>query len=194
MQSLSSQPLTLFLDRDGVINQRLIGDYVRHPNAFVFLEGALEALVGLARKFDPIIVVTNQQGIGKGLMSEADLQAVHQHMLSSIQQAGGRIDAIYHCPDLAEAHPNGRKPNPHMALQAQADFPAIRFDRALMVGDSVSDLVFGQRLGMATVLLTTKPDLDQQAYAEVRPQVLAELPSLAALEVALEEGLLEGVW
>lgn len=178
-------PTTLFLDRDGVINQRIVGDYVRNRSEFVFLEGALQALVDLARKFDYIVVVTNQQGIAKGRMTEADLQDVHDYMVAQVEAAGGRLDGVYYCPHHERDAPACRKPNPGMAHQAKADFPAIEFERALMVGDSVSDLVFGQRLGMKTVLLTTKMDLDQVAYAKVAGDVWASLPSLRALNDVL---------
>lgn len=178
-------PTTLFLDRDGVINQRIVGDYVRNVSEFVFLEGALQALVDLARKFDYLVVVTNQQGIAKGRMTEADLQVIHDYMVAQIERAGGRLDGVYYCPYHERDAPICRKPNPGMAHQAQADFPAITFERALMVGDSVSDLVFGQQLGMQTVLLTTKPDLDEVAYTLVKEEVWASLPSLQALNEVL---------
>lgn len=181
------QATALFLDRDGVINQRLLGDYVRKVSEFVFLEGALEALVGLARKFDYLFVVTNQQGIAKGRMTEADLQRVHEHMITKIEAAGGRLDGVYYCPYHERDQPACRKPNTGMGHQAQADFPAVSFERSLMVGDSVSDLVFGQRLGMQTVLLTTKVDLDQVAYAKIAPTIWRSLPSLKALDALLDQ-------
>ena len=149
---------TLFLDRDGVINRRLPGAYVRTIDEFEWLPGAAEAIARLNRLFGLTIVVTNQQGIGKGLMGEADLQRVHEHLLGELAAAGGRIDAIYHCPDLASRTPNCRKPAPAMALQAQRDFPPIDFRRAVMVGDSISDMEFGQQLGMRCVLVEGKGD------------------------------------
>jgi histidinol-phosphate phosphatase family protein len=149
---------TLFLDRDGVINERLPGDYVAQWSEFQFTPRALEALAFFATHFQHIIVVTNQQGIGKGQMSEAQLAEIHQKMILEIQAAGGRIDAVYHCPDLSSALNNCRKPAPAMALKAQADFPAMDFQSSIMVGDSVSDLEFGQNLGMYNVLIEGKND------------------------------------
>lgn len=146
---------TLFLDRDGVINQRLPGAYVRRWEEFIFLPGVLLAIVLLKGYFDRIIVVTNQQGIGKGLMTNDDLHAVHRKMCREIEQAGGRIDAIYYCPDLKTRADNCRKPAPAMALQAQRDAPDIDFTRSVMVGDAASDMVFGRQLGMQTVLIET---------------------------------------
>ena len=158
---------TLFLDRDGVINQRIPGRYVADIEEFVFWDGALEAMRFFAKKFEKIIVVTNQQGIGKGLMTDAQLAHVHAHMREQIELAGGRIDAIYYCPKLAKDNPECRKPNIGMALQAQADFPDIDFEKSIMVGDSVTDMQFGLKLNMKTVFIQTKPE--DFAAAQVLP-------------------------
>lgn len=151
---------TLFLDRDGVINERIPGDYVKEVGEFVFTKDAEKAISTFARYFSRIVLVTNQQGIGKGAMTEHQLMAIHQHMLAEIERHGGRIDAIYHCPELAEHDPPCRKPNTGMAQQAKAEFPEIDFERALMVGDSESDMEFAQRLGMQHVFIGTHPDYD----------------------------------
>ena len=143
----------LFLDRDGVLNRRLPGDYVKTWNEFDFLPGVLRALRLLRPHFDPILVVTNQQGIGKGKMTEADLKSVHRLMKKVIRKKGGHIDKIYHCPDLESGQPNCRKPNKEMGMMAKADFPEIHFEESVMVGDSDPDLLFGRRLDMTTILI-----------------------------------------
>src|SRR5690606_17999981 len=96
---------TLFLDRDGVINERIPGAYVEHPAQFVFTDKCLEAMAIFKKIFKRIVVVTNQQGIGKGGMSERQLQKVHNAMRSAVERAGGRIDGIYFCPDLEKFNP-----------------------------------------------------------------------------------------
>lgn len=149
---------TLFLDRDGVINERLPGDYVSRPEDFVFIKGALEAICALSAIFGRIIVVTNQQGIGKGKMTAADLEKVHAKMVSEIEAQGGRIDAVYFCGSLSADKDPRRKPGPGMALDAQRDFPEIDFQRSVMVGDSHADMEFGFHLGMVTVLVDTKAE------------------------------------
>ena len=149
---------TLFLDRDGVINKRLPGDYVKRVEDFEFLPGTIEALAGLAAIFGKIIVVTNQQGIGKGLMQEADLQNIHDFLKHTIMIAGGRIDAIYHCPDLAEKPNSCRKPSTEMADKAKIDFPSINFKKSVMIGDSLSDMQFGKNCGMHNVLIDGKKE------------------------------------
>jgi histidinol-phosphate phosphatase family protein len=147
---------TLFLDRDGVINNKLDNDYVRSWDSFKFLPGVLEALELMATLFRIIVVTTNQQGIGKGLYTESDLRHIHKNMLDQVHLRGGRIDKVYFCPHLAAANSDCRKPNTGMAIQAKNDFPAIDFSKSIMVGDSWSDMQFGKKLGMITVYLSNK--------------------------------------
>ncbi len=143
---------TLFVDRDGVINKHRPDDYVKCWDEFVFLPGVLDAFALLSNAFGRIIIVTNQRGVGKSLMTEADLLDIHQRMITEINHAGGRLDRIYYCTDTNNDSPN-RKPNSGMALQAQRDFPEIVLKESVMVGDSKSDMEFGERLGMKTVLI-----------------------------------------
>ena len=149
---------TLFLDRDGVINRRIPGDYVQQPENFVFLPGVLEAMDRLAKVFGKIIMVSNQQGIGKGLMTENQLRYVHDVMLKEIENAGGRIDGIYFSPYLDSANHPDRKPGPGMAYKAKQDFPEIDFHHSVMVGDTFCDMEFGRNLGMVTVLVGNETD------------------------------------
>lgn len=148
---------TLFLDRDGVINVKRDNDYVKKWEEFIFLEGALEALAILAQSFDKIIVVTNQRGVGRKWMSKEDVEDIHQKMQSEIEEAGGRIDQIFFCPDLEEEdHRGWRKPKPGMAFEAKKVYPEIDFNKSLIIGDSISDMEFGKNAGMHTVWLSSK--------------------------------------
>lgn len=148
---------TLFLDRDGVINHEKYQDYVYNYDEFIFYEGVQQALQALAGRFGRIIIATNQRGIGKGLMTEADLHTIHARMLQDIEAAGGRIDKIYYCTSLDNNHPN-RKPNPGMAWEAVKDFPEIDLRKSLIVGNNISDMEFGRNAGMYTVFVkTTNP-------------------------------------
>jgi len=147
---------TLFLDRDGVINVRKPDDYVKSWKEFTFLPHVLYSLKKLCLEFNPIIVVTNQAGIGKGLMTEQDLKTIHKNAGRIIRKHGGRIDRFYHCPSLSQTTPNCRKPSNTMALWAKQDFPDIDFRHSIMVGDSLSDIEFGKILGMITVLIRGK--------------------------------------
>lgn len=151
---------TLFLDRDGVINHEKHLDYIHTWDEFVFYDGVKQALKIFGEVFNRIIVVTNQKGIGKGLTRPQDLAIIHQNMIAEIEKAGGRIDAVYFCPDLEETSPN-RKPNPGMGLQAQKDFPEIDPSKCIMVGNTLSDMEFGRHLAAITVFLpTTRPEVN----------------------------------
>ncbi len=144
----------MFLDRDGVINVRKMDGYIQSVEEFRFLDGVLEAFVIFARYFDRIVVVTNQQGIGKGLMSEQDFADITAYMKEEIEKVGGRLDYVFHAPGLTKDCPFDRKPSIGMGLKARKRFPEIRFKDSIMVGDSLCDLVFGKRLKMHTVHLS----------------------------------------
>jgi D-glycero-D-manno-heptose 1,7-bisphosphate phosphatase len=148
---------TLFLDRDGVINRRLVDDYVKCWDDFEFLPHVLETLNRFDKIFKHIFVVTNQQGVGKGLMTAKTLDDIHQKMVREITEAGGRIDHVFYCPDLTNSNSINRKPNIGMGLKAKKMFPDIKFREAVMIGDSLSDMQFGRRLGMKTVLIPDTP-------------------------------------
>jgi histidinol-phosphate phosphatase family protein len=145
---------TLFLDRDGVINLHYPNDYVKTWDEFYFLEGSLDALTSLAKIFRRILIVTNQQGVGRGLMSHDDLEFIHAEMLKEVRKHGGRIHAIYAATDLKENDVREmRKPNIGMARRAKKDFPEIDFSKSIVVGDSISDMEFGRNAGMITVFV-----------------------------------------
>src|SRR6266487_4276502 len=116
---------TLFLDRDGVINKKIENDYVKHWVDFEFKEGAFAALEILNSLFGKIIVVTNQQGIGKGLYRTEDLELIHKNMIYELTYKGGRIDKVYFSPYLDSQNHPSRKPSTGMGLQAKEDFPEI---------------------------------------------------------------------
>jgi histidinol-phosphate phosphatase family protein len=144
---------TLFLDRDGVINKRIPGDYVKHPDEFEFIPDVTDAMAIFTGIFSPIIVVTNQQGIGRGLMTNIQLSQVHEKMLLEIAKNGGHIDAVFYSPDTKNMGSFTRKPAIGSALKARKQFPSINFKKSIMAGDSYSDILFGHRLGMITVLI-----------------------------------------
>lgn len=149
---------TLFLDRDGVLNKKLDGRYVTSPDELIVLPGVTDALSKLSTLFGRIIIVTNQQGIGKEIMTHEDLSRVHSSLIEQINFFGGQIDEIYYCPDLAYEDSPNRKPNPGMGFQAKKDFPDINFRKSIMVGDSESDIQFGNVLRMATVRISNIKD------------------------------------
>ncbi|MFA8298609.1 MAG: D-glycero-alpha-D-manno-heptose-1,7-bisphosphate 7-phosphatase [Hyphomicrobiales bacterium] len=154
---------TLFLDRDGVINRRLPGQYVRTWDEFEFLPQVLDAIEIFTSIFHRIFIVTNQQGIGKELMTEQDLEKVHNSMLSEISNKGGRIDKIYFCPALAKDNHPDRKPSTGMIMKAAEDFKDIDLSKSIMVGDSLSDMKLAKNANIHSVFLTTDLDYPQEA-------------------------------
>ena len=149
---LKADATTLFLDRDGVLNRHLPGDYVRNPQMWEWMPGVLEALALWSRKFKHIVLVTNQRGVGKGLMTDAQLAQVHAHMMQGILEAGGRIDLILTCTAVSEEDPR-RKPNPGMFYEACSLFPDIDAKSSVMLGDAPSDAAFANNCGIPFILL-----------------------------------------
>ena len=151
---------TLFIDRDGVINNEKKEHYILNWNEFKFYDGVKQAMDIFNKKFGVIVMVTNQRGIGKGLMTEDDLSFIHQNMTKEIVVNNGRIDKIYYCTSMDNNHIN-RKPNAGMAHLAKQDFPAIDFSKAIMVGNKPSDMGFGRNAGIITVFVaTTNPEVE----------------------------------
>ncbi len=172
---------TLFLDRDGVINFEKENDYIHTLDEFRFYPGAPEAIAELSHFFRFVIVVTNQKGIGKGVTLESDVKKMHEHMVGKIVLEGGRIDAIYYCPDTNDDSPC-RKPNPGMAFEAKKNFNAIDLSKSLMVGNNISDLKFGRNAGMKTAFLrTTKPGIQiPEGLCDIESSGLPELAQILA--------------
>ncbi len=148
---------TLFLDRDGVINKNLPDrQYVTSWDNFEFLPDVFRAMRFFNMMFYKIVVVTNQQGIGKKEMTKDQLKEIHKNMVQAIEEEGGRIDRVYYCPDLEEDESPCRKPETGMAMWAKRDFKEIDFNKSVMVGDQLSDMRFGLSLGMECFFITDK--------------------------------------
>jgi D-glycero-D-manno-heptose 1,7-bisphosphate phosphatase len=145
----------VFLDRDGVINAHLPGGYVRTWAEFRFLWGVRAGLHLLRDAGYLLIAVTNQRGIGRGLMSEGDLAEVHRRMQVDLALAGAALDDILHCPHDLAADCECRKPRPGMLVRAIARH-AIDPARSWIVGDSSSDLEAGRALGIPGILVAPR--------------------------------------
>ncbi len=130
----------LFLDRDGVLNRQIVGDYVRSWRDFEWLPGVRRALVQLREWAPHLVVVTKQQGVGKGLMGADDLAAIHRHLQADLTEEGVVLDAFQVCPHLEAADCPCRKPRPGLVLDWLANHPGCRPSLSVMVGDSRSDL------------------------------------------------------
>ena len=150
---------TLFIDRDGVINQEKKDDYIHTWEEFTFYEGVKEAMKKFNNTFGYIILVTNQRGIAKGVTKLENLDIIHRNMLQEIEEGGGRIDKIYFCPEMESEN---RKPNPGMGHLAMKDFPQIDITKTVMIGNTLSDMKFGRNLGVRVniFLPTTRKNVD----------------------------------
>lgn len=140
------------MDRDGVINEKRENDYVKKWSEFSFINGSLNAISEFSNFFGKIIIVTNQRGVGRGLIKEEDLISIHRKMVEEIEINSGRIDKIYYCSDVLDDS-YCRKPNVGMGYKAKIDFPDIDFSKSVMVGDSISDIEFAESLGMKKILI-----------------------------------------
>lgn len=149
----------ILLDRDGVLNRKAPrGEYVRHWDEFQWLPGAKEALKLLKNAGYKVVVVSNQAGIARGAMTEADLLDIHRRMVRDASLAGGRIDAIYYCPHHWDEHCECRKPKPGMLFQAQRDFN-LDLSRTPFVGDDERDGQAANAAGCPSVLVSEQKSL-----------------------------------
>lgn len=164
---LQRQP-TIILDRDGVLNKKPPkAQYVTRWEEFCWLPGAKEALRLLRSAGYRIIVVSNQAGIARGMMSESDLAAIHARMKAEAAESGGTIDAIYYCPHGWEDECECRKPKPGMIFQAQRDFH-LDLCRTFFVGDDIRDKQAGDAAGCPTLLVSS----DVSLFALVNENIL----------------------
>ena len=149
----------VFLDRDGVINRRIVGGYVTKWSEFEFLPGAMDGIVRLATRDGPIIVVSNQAGVGKGLVAVSDLAEITSRFVAAIQERGGRIDAVYYCPHTPADDCECRKRKPGLIVQAASDWQ-LDLRASVMLGDSESDAAAGRAAGCAVILASRASEMD----------------------------------
>ena len=172
---------TLFLDRDGVINDEKQVDYINTWKEFKFFPGVKDAIKKFTEKFGNIFIITNQRGVAKGITKLEDLEVMHKNLLNEVIAAGGKITKIYICTDLDNSNQN-RKPNPGMGLQAKKEFPEVDFSKSVMIGNTISDMEFGRNLGIAINIFipSTHPYIGVQ-----NPMVDLVFPDLLSVSKAL---------
>lgn len=163
----------IFFDRDGIVNERIIGGYVTSVDEFIFLPEFFE-LFKIIKKEYLAIIITNQQGIGKRLMTDEDLFEIHDYMQKQLlRMTGYQFDDIFYCPDLAESNSYRRKPNPGMLLEAIKKWNINPTD-SFMIGDSSSDYY-------AALAANVKPILVGPFDAENYPRALKIVNNLNEL-------------
>jgi D-glycero-D-manno-heptose 1,7-bisphosphate phosphatase len=152
----------IFLDRDGVLNRKLPeGAYVSNWEQFAWLPGAIEAVVRMTRAGWTVFVVTNQRGIALGRLTAEQLELIHENMRADLERQGARVDGIYYCPhDHGECH--CRKPDTGLFEQALQEFPQANAHNSVVIGDSLSDIQAGKRLGMKTMFIRGEADRQKE--------------------------------
>ncbi len=143
----------IFFDRDGVINYRIVGDYVKSYDEFCFVPDFIDFFSEIKRRRYLAIIITNQQGVGKNIMTDEDLHAIHSKMQEEIiSLTGYGFDDIFYCTDLATVFSNRRKPNPGMLNEAIEKW---NIDKHLswMIGDSLSDIIAGKNANVQTIYI-----------------------------------------
>jgi D-glycero-D-manno-heptose 1,7-bisphosphate phosphatase len=153
----------IFLDRDGVICKNR-PDHVKNWSEFEFLPGVKKSLATLSRLGLPIIIVTNQAVIGRGMVTVETLEDIHRRMVAEIATHGGRIDRLIYCPHHPEDECDCRKPKPGMLLQAAAEM-GIDLTQSYLIGDATSDIQAGQQVGCHTFLVLTGRGVEQSIPA-----------------------------
>jgi D-glycero-D-manno-heptose 1,7-bisphosphate phosphatase len=149
----------VFLDRDGVINRKPPrADYVKCWEEFEFLPGAIDAIKLLNQHGYIVIVVTNQPGIARGMMTEADLQYIHNRLQAELQAHGAHIDRIYYCPHGWDEGCDCRKPKPGLLYQAARELN-LNLSKSILIGDDERDIVAGNTAGCKTYMISTEDGL-----------------------------------
>jgi D-glycero-D-manno-heptose 1,7-bisphosphate phosphatase len=183
---LSSRDLqTVFLDRDGVLNKKMPeGRYVTAWDEFRILPGVPEAIRRLNQAGLRVVVISNQRGVALGLYTVADVDAIHAEFQSVLKSYGAHVDGFYFCPH-DEVGCNCRKPQTGLFDQAVASFPTITAATSVMVGDSLSDIQFGDRLGMLTIFIDGNPEHQKPGVEAAARLADMRFPSLSEAVEAL---------
>jgi D-glycero-D-manno-heptose 1,7-bisphosphate phosphatase len=176
----------IFLDRDGVINRER-ADYVKHWDEFEFLPGVLPALRMLATLAAPILVISNQSAIGRGLISHPAVHQIHQQALRVIREANGRIDNFFVCPHRPDEGCDCRKPKPGLLYQA-ANAYGLELSECIFIGDAITDFQAGRAAGCQTILVESGRQgahLRRQLGADPSVKIVQDLA--AAVELVMSE-------
>jgi D-glycero-D-manno-heptose 1,7-bisphosphate phosphatase len=174
----------IFLDRDGVINVRPPEhEYVAAVDAFRWLPGAAHAIAALGRAGFEVVVVSNQRGIARGLVSWETLEAIEARIASDLRPLGGQVDAYYYCPHGLDDSCDCRKPRPGLLIRAARE-RGLDIRRSAIVGDSESDIEAGRAAGCGTTVLIASEGTPTEADAVVANLGEAVRILLAALDGA----------
>lgn len=178
--------MTVFLDRDGTINQEK--HHLSNPDDLELLPGAVAGLRTLKRHGFLLVVVTNQSPIGRGLFDEKRLAEIHDRLAKLLRDEQVEIDGWYYCPHLPDEGCQCRKPEAGLLRQAQHDL-GIDFDTSWIVGDKLSDVQAGRRAGVRTILVATGYGQQQNNLPESAECVDYFVPSLVEAAEAIVQDI-----
>jgi D-glycero-D-manno-heptose 1,7-bisphosphate phosphatase len=181
MSPAASSPKVVILDRDGTIV--VDRPYLADPAGLEFLPGAAAGLRALHEQGLRLVLITNQSGVGRGLLSLGQLEAIHARLRRMMSEAGAPLEAIYFCPHAPEADCACRKPRSELLLRAAAELGFEPAD-AVVIGDKTSDIEFGARVGARTILIAPQVT-DRAPEAGARPDFVAA--DLMQAAVAIRE-------
>ncbi len=187
----------VFLDRDGVLNPHIPGDYLKSVRDVTLLPGAAQAVRRLNDAGLPVVIVSNQQGVGKGVMTAQDLVDIEARMAALLaEEAGARLTRCYYCTDLAHVNSPRRKPQPGMLLEAAQEL-GLPLANTIFAGDSRTDIQAGYAASIGATVLLLSGGIAAYQPGDMTPApdyVFADLPALAdwVLAQALEPPLILG--
>jgi D-glycero-D-manno-heptose 1,7-bisphosphate phosphatase len=161
MEMVNMKRPAIFLDRDGVINRNR-NDHVKSWSEFEFLPGVLAALRRLSQLEWPVVVISNQAVVGRGLVSHQTIDEISARMVAVVHSVGGRIDRAFYCPHRPEENCGCRKPQPGLLLTA-AEQMRLDLSSSFFVGDAESDVMAAKAVGCRPVLVKTGRGIGQMA-------------------------------
>lgn len=171
---MNDLPTAVFLDRDGTIIED--GHYISRSEQVRLLDGAAEAIARINAALIPVIVVTNQSGIGRGFFAAADYEKLKTHLAVLLARRGARIDDSYHCPHAPDEGCECRKPGTLLFERAASEHPGVALDRSLYIGDRWRDVAPGIAFGGAGVLVPgSETPADEILLATERARVAPSL-------------------
>lgn len=166
--------IAVFLDRDGTINED--SGYVSKPAEVVLIKGAVEAVRALNSMDVPVIVITNQSGVGRGYFTEDELKAVNKRLIKLLNDGGARIDGLYYCVHLPDDDCGCRKPKPGLITKAASDL-GIDPRLSYVIGDKASDAGLARNAGAKAVMVLT-------GHGRKDVQTLLDAPDFVADDIA----------
>jgi D-glycero-D-manno-heptose 1,7-bisphosphate phosphatase len=176
----------VILDRDGVINHDS-DHYIRSPEEYIPIESSLRAIAAIHAASIPVVVATNQSGVGRGYYTQATLDAIHGKMHEALKEFGACVNAVYYCPHIPTDVCECRKPNPGLLQMIAKEYPEA-FPSAIMVGDSWSDWEVAKRCGVEPYLVLTgkgERTLASHGHKIPKERVFRDLASVVEQVVGL---------